>query len=72
MGGAITVNPNMVLPNILNYWEENPDHYPDVVATSCWYGEPVHYYDDSWLLDWLENRYATSVIDGTYYRFYYK
>lgn len=58
--------------SLLNYWEHNPDAYPDVIAVSCWFGEPkVSEYE--WFYKWINNEYnASQVIDGKYYRYYIK
>lgn len=55
--------------NLLDYWERNPDKYPDVVAIQCWYGEMK--WEEGWVTNWLENEFETSqVIDGKYLRYY--
>lgn len=56
--------------NLLDYWERNPDKYPDVIAVQCWYGE-LKWDQDSWIMHWIENEFgATQVIDGSYFRYY--
>ena len=56
--------------NLLDYWERNPEKYPDVIAVQCWYGE-LKWDQDSWIMHWIENEFgATQVIDGSYYRYY--
>jgi len=55
--------------NLLDYWERNPDKYPDVVAIRCWYGELM--WKEGWVTKWLEEEYeASQVIDGKYMRYY--
>lgn len=55
--------------NLLDYWERNPDKYPDVVAIRCWYGELM--WKEGWITKWLEEEYeASQVIDGKYMRYY--
>lgn len=57
---------------IAEYWELNPDKYPDMIIVSCWYGS-LHISEDSWIMEWIENEYHPSYyIDGKYYRYYYK
>lgn len=56
--------------NLLDYWERNPEKYPDVIAVQCWYGE-LKWDQDSWIMRWIENEFgATQVIDGSYFRYY--
>lgn len=57
---------------LLKYWELYPDKYPDVMIIPCWYGE-IHWNDEEWIIQWVENEYgATQIIDGTYFRYYIK
>lgn len=56
--------------NLLDYWERNPEKYPDVIAVQCWYGE-LKWDQDSWIMHWIENEFgATQVVDGSYFRYY--
>ncbi len=58
--------------NLLDYWERNPDRFPDVIAVQCWYGE-LKYEPDSWMMQWIENEFgATQVVDGKFFRYYMK
>lgn len=55
--------------NMLDYWERNPDKYPDVVGILCWFGELQ--WKEGWITEWLENDYgASQVVDGKYLRYY--
>ena len=57
---------------VLKYWEQNPQKYPDMIIASCWYGN-LMMDSDSWILDWIEKEYKPSkVIDGKYWRYYYR
>ena len=57
---------------IAEYWELNPDKYPDMIIVSCWYGS-LHISEDSWIMEWIENEYHPSYyVDGKYYRYYYR
>ena len=57
---------------VLKYWEQNPQKYPDMIIASCWYGN-LMMDPDSWILDWIEKEYKPSkVIDGKYWRYYYR
>ncbi len=57
---------------MLEYWKENPEKFPDVIAVECWYGD-FHVPKDSWIMEWIENEYhAEQVMDGKYLRFYRK
>lgn len=59
---------------LLYYWEINPDKYPDVVILSSGFGElSWDLLKNDWLLQWLADEYqATRVIDGNYWRYYFK
>lgn len=59
---------------ILDYWEENPEKYPDVIVASCWYGElSSEITEDSWIMQWIEEEYCPAYyIDGKYWRYYFK
>ena len=55
---------------ILEYWEKNPDKFPDVIAVGCWYGNLL-VEEDSWIMQWIENEYQPSTCeDGKYWRYY--
>ena len=55
---------------LLEYWEQYPEKYPDVVAVQCWYGE-MKVDSDSWIVQWLETEgEPVSVEDGTFWRYY--
>lgn len=55
---------------LLQYWEQYPDKFPDVVAVQCWYGE-LSVDTDSWIMQWLEGEFqADAIEDGTFWRFY--
>ena len=60
--------------SILDYWEMNPEKYPDVIIASCWYGvENSMLTEDSWIMQWIEQEYRPQyVIDGKYWRYYFK
>ncbi len=59
---------------ILEYWEMNPDKYPDVVIASCWYGQlNAELTEESWIMQWIEEEYRPAYyIDGKYWRYYFK
>ncbi len=58
--------------NILEYWEMNPQKYPDVIIASCWYGTmDVELPEDSWIIKWINEEYQPEkIIDGKYWRYY--
>ena len=60
--------------NLLNYWKMNPEKYPDVIVASCWYGkENPLLTEDSWIMRWIEQEYMPQyVIDGKYWRYYFR
>ena len=61
-------------PELLSYWEINPDKYPDVIILASTYGELTPQVANvTWLMEWLEEEYrAETVIDGNYWRYYFK
>lgn len=60
--------------SISNYWEINPEKYPDVVIASCWYGEmEPALLENEWIMQWLNEEFkAQYYIDGKYWRYYYR
>lgn len=57
---------------LLQYWEENPDKFPDVVVVVCWFGQ-LNVDKDSWIMQWIREEFGeNSYIDGTYQRYYRK
>lgn len=59
---------------LLYYWELNPEKYPDVVIVASSFGELAwEIRANEWLMQWLEEEYcADTVIDGNYWRYYFK
>lgn len=59
---------------LLEYWKQNPEKYPDVIVASCWYGETNSILtDDSFIMKWIYEEFVPSkVIDGKYWRYYYR
>ena len=57
---------------LLDYWEMNPDKYPDVVILASSFGElSWDLARNNWLMKWLEEEYqAETIIDGNYWRYY--
>ncbi len=70
VGSYTTIStPTYYVDSIEKYWSNNPDKYPDVIAVSCWFGEPKMY--DESFTGWIETKYgADEVIDTDYYRYY--
>ena len=72
---VIISNPSVISTPTYNeemlvYWEQYPDKYPDVIAVDCWFGE-LHVPEDSWIMQWINNNYTPyETTDGTYWRFY--
>ena len=72
VASSITICTPTFDENLLDYWERNPDKYPDVIAVRCWFGE-LMWEDDGWLMNWIDEEYqAEQVIDGKYLRYYIK
>ena len=60
--------------SVQEYWQMNPDKYPDVVIASCWYGTlNSQLVNNEWIMNWLEEEFQPShYVDGKYWRYYYK
>lgn len=60
--------------SILEYWKMNPDKYPDVVIASCWYGDlNAELQENDWIMQWLNEDFRPAhVVDGKYWRYYFK
>ena len=72
VASSITICTPTFDENLLDYWERNPDKYPDVIAVRCWFGE-LKWETDGWLMNWIDEEYqAEQVIDGKYLRYYIK
>lgn len=57
---------------LLQYWEENPDKYPDVVIVKC-FENNVTIGEKSPVTEWLAEEFgADSVVDGAFWRYYRK
>lgn len=55
---------------LLDYWGENPDRIPNVVAVECEDGE-LKIGEDSWIYQWIAEEFQPSTYeDGRYWRFY--
>jgi hypothetical protein len=56
------------------YWELNPDKYPDVIILSSGFGDlSWDLLKNDWLMNWIEEEYQpATVVDGNYWRYYYK
>jgi hypothetical protein len=59
---------------LLYYWELNPDKYPDVIILSSGFGElSWDLLKNNWLMDWIDEEYKpATVVDGNYWRYYYR
>lgn len=57
---------------LLQYWEENPDKFPDVVVVDCWFGQ-LNVDENAWIMQWIREEFGEdSYVDGTYQRYYRK
>lgn len=57
---------------LMDYWEENPEKYPNVVIAKC-YGENMMIGGDTPVYRWLTEEFqADRVVDGTFWRYYIK
>lgn len=55
---------------ILEYWNKNPEKYPNVVIIDSWFGD-LSRYENSWIMHWLESEFEIDEIkEGQYWRYY--
>lgn len=73
IGSYTTIStPSYDEESLMNYWNRNPDAYPNVIAVACWYGD-LQIEEDSWFYQWIVNEFgASQIIDGKYYRYFIK
>jgi hypothetical protein len=77
MGDCIIASPNTISTpewdeKLLEYWELNPDRYPDVIAFESWYGD-VWYSEDNYVMQWVESEFGyTRMEEYPYVTVYYK
>lgn len=59
---------------ILEYWQLNPDKYPDVIVAESYMGNLAYELQiNAWLQSWLEEEYQPEqVIDGIYWKYYFR
>lgn len=67
-----TISTPTYSPRLFEYWEDNPEKYPDVVIVKCFEGS-VTIGDNKPILDWFEQEVIENsrVVDGTYWRYYF-
>ncbi len=66
-----TISTPTISEKLLEYWERNPDKFPDVVVVDCWFGD-MKIKEDSWIMWWLENEFGNqNYVDGKYQRYYF-
>ncbi len=55
---------------LFEYWRENPDKYPNVVAVKCYEGNlMIGEYNE--VVEWLVEEFeADEIVDGTFWRYY--
>lgn len=82
--GYLYSNTNVATPSVmstptyndslLDYWEKNPDKYPDVVIVSSYMGElDWSVRANKWVWNWLGNQYESKEIKkGTWWTYYYR
>ncbi len=48
--------------HLLDYWEINPDRYPDVVVVESWFGDIREFGEDSFIMQWIRNDFQPSEV----------
>lgn len=78
LGDCTIASPNTISTptydeSLFEYWEMNPDRYPDVIVVESWFGDIWVDDEHGFIMDWIENEYeATVVEDYSYVRVYKK
>lgn len=55
---------------LLDYWGENPDRKPNVIAVECEDGE-LRLGEDKWIYQWIQGEFRPHIYqDGRFWRFY--
>lgn len=55
---------------LLDYWEQNPEKVPNVIAVNCWYGD-LMVSEDNWIFEYMDSEEKVYTCeDGRYWRFY--
>lgn len=78
LGDCTIASPNTISTpvydeSLLEYWEINPDRYPDVVVVESWFGDTPMYDEDTFIIQWVENEFGyTRKQEYSYITVYYK
>lgn len=76
LGDCVVACPNTISTptydeSLLEYWEMNPERYPNVIALESWFGDISYVSEDSFLMKWLEEEFqATEIIEYPYITVY--
>lgn len=68
IGNFSTIDTPIYNETMLEYFNQNPEKYPTVVAVSCWYGN-IQIDPNSWIMKWVDENYEVAG-DGRYWRYY--
>lgn len=78
LGDCTIASPNTISTptydeTLFEYWEMNPERYPDVIVVESWYGDIRVDDEHGFIMDWIEKEYGASVVeDYSYVRVYKK
>lgn len=73
IAAASTISTPIYDHKLMDYWEINPDRYPDIVVVESWFGDMRGAVEDSFIRQWLENEFcASQVEDYSYFTVYRK
>lgn len=78
LGDCTIASPNTISTptydeSMLEYWELNPDRYPDLVVLESWFGDIHVVEENDYIMKWLEEEFqATEVVDYPYITVYKK
>lgn len=71
IAAASTISTPTYNENVLQYWELNPDRYPDVVVVECLY-DNIIVGEDNYMMRWLEEEFQASEVVHYPYIMVYK
>ena len=55
---------------LLDYWDQNPEKVPNIIAVNCWYGD-MQVSEDNWIFEYMDKEEKVYTCeDGRYWRFY--
>ena len=74
VAGPSTMSTPSYSEAVQEYWQLNPDKYPDVVVAESYMGNLAYELQmNPWLMSWLEEEYQPEeIVDGIYWKYYFR